>query len=379
MSTQSLLILICKLALVGLGLIATLNVGHHKTAYLGANCLPTQGATGLSLGLFELAQPESLQQTSNTPALERILADNFDGEFASTENALTSINDILESFAVKERLDKNNLTQGHEITHWLISSATSGQHEAAAAAAAANYQATALDYMYGTFWSQFFPLIKRIITERPAGASSMRDLAFRCEFRAQEIQSLNERATKSALYRILLDVFYTELYTHCLRRKMATLRLEHVEPPVLLRQLVDAYLELPLNVVAAGGANFRLTDSAKANFVGLTYANHGQAFDLQRAISHYGPIERAVQLVLLTNNMSLGGVDEIQAKALATKFRGECSSYTSDLLQYWANFDQVAALLSSETNNLTDFNNRIKYALPHLIYASVCNQLLSVD
>lgn len=328
-------------------------------------------AAGFDLNLaLESAQPESLQQTSsNTPALERILADNYDGEFAMTEQTLGSVTKLLESFAHEQGLNQADLMKGQEISRWLASRGTSASQNPLLA-----HQASELDLVFGTFWTPFMHLVQRIITFRP-DQLSMKDLAFRCEQRASEIQALNELASKSSLYRVMLDVFNTDLYTHCLRRKLATLRLHHVEPPTELRQLVDVYIELPLDTAGSGSTNFKLTNQARANHVNRVYADCGQNFNLERAIERYGPIENAAQLVL-TSQMSFGGVDINYAQNLAARFKEQCARYTTELLHYWANFDQIAATLSSDTNNLADLNERLKYVEPHLIYASVCNQLL---
>lgn len=329
-------------------------------------CMPMND--GLSLGL-ELAQPQSLQPTSNTPAIEQILADNIGGEFSLTEQVLGAVSKLLETFALQQ-LNQADLAQaGHEISSWLAAHGSSVAQNPLLASKMGE-----LEFIFGTFGGPLMQLIRRIITERPAQANSLGDLAFRCEQRPQEIQQLNELASKSSIYRILMDVFSNELYAHCLRRKMATLRLNHVEPPAVLRQLVDVYLELPLDVSGSGASNFRLTDRTRADHVNRMYAEYGQNFQLERAVSQYGPVAQAANLVML-NGMGFGSTPN--GMALAEQFKNECASYTSQLLQHWGNFDQVAAALSSETNNLVDFNNRFKLAHPHLIYASVCNQLTS--
>lgn len=83
-----------------------------------------------------------------------------------------------------------------------------------------------LDFIYNNFWVQFSQLLHKIISERPANLREA-SLDFRCS-KYNEINAPKELGSSSPIYRLILDIFSTELYTHCLIRKLAIFKIYQI-------------------------------------------------------------------------------------------------------------------------------------------------------
>lgn len=222
-----------------------------------------------------------------------------------------------------------------------------------------------INLIANTYFTTFKPQVVGIITERPPNLQPT-DLAFRCT-RINDINNLKKFGSASQLYQITLDVFFSELYSHCLIRRLVLLEINNVQPSSLVRQFVDIYLDLP-PVKFNPPSIDRILNGASVNF------------KLPEALRKHGPLTSVSQYIIDPKASLVMSPDGSLStrQELVSRFKGECRLYLKQLQTYWTDFDQVAHLFTSPMNNLSLWNDQIKQLVPRLVYGSICNQLASV-
>lgn len=334
----------------------------------------------LTLSLSNLSQHQPARHSS-TEIMNRIMSDDYALEFSQTITAIQFVTDSLVKFAEREQINPTDQA-GNEnlITNWLkhqtsisrqqqqLNHAVESDHHIGSIAPNVERIANELDFIYGNFWTRFRQLMLRVIEERPMNGINNINLAFRCE-RYQELNALVELASVSSIYRLILDTFSNELYTHCLIRKLAQLKLYQIKPSSILRQFVDIYLDLPaINQVGA------IQERALMQF----QLARGLNFDLKFSFARHGPLTKVAELVLdehsaLKLNNSKSSDDNYR---LVQRFSQDCHKYRSDLGKIWSTFDEMASFLSSPSNDLSNFNHLVKLVAPQLVYGTVCGLLV---
>lgn len=332
-------------------------------------------AAGMDLMLHDLPDDElslslsgsrGRQQSSVVPQVDhsviinKILNDDYSGEFDLTAKAIELVTNSLEQFAFKEQLNSDHLPNGQVISNWLMSHNTRADKNPLL-----KRMSEELDYIYGNFWTQFKRLIQEIIEHRPTNLG-FKDLAFRCE-KYNELKDLRQLVSNSPLYSLIMDTFSTELYTHCLMRKLAMIKIHHVQPSSVVRQFVDIYLGFPPELKGA-------TNEFRQLALKQWQVNLGVKFNLEQSLALHGPLESVVGLVLdAPSGLSIGS--KADTRLTIQRFKQDCLRHINELTQLWASFDDMAAFLSSPTNDLSSFNGAVKLAAPQLVYGAICGQL----
>lgn len=296
--------------------------------------------------------------------MSRIMADDCNDEFSSTLQTLDYVDNSLQQFALGLQLDPSKASLGNFISAWLTSVA--GGQPVVQPDQLVVRVAGEFDYIYSTFWTQFKLNIIRMIAERPPDLNN-HDLAFRCE-RYTELVGLQEMAQKSTLYRIILDIFSSEFYTHCLTRKLAIIKLNNIKPSAILQQFVDIYLDVPTHLSNSRSKAARLREEQ-------TKAGLALNFNLQRSLALHGPLESAAELVFDTNSALSLSLSQPSSADLVRRFKSDCEQHSKQLVEVWGDFDALASYLSSPMNDLAAFNARTKNAAPQLVYGALCGQL----
>lgn len=315
-----------------------------QASQVQAQKLTAHDVAQLGLGLssqHELQQPQ--QEYPGLPMMDQIMSDEYMSDFGLTEQTIGLLGSSLEEFVRVKQVAGKQRSDNPLINHFAIE----------------------FEYIHGSFWGQFQPLIQYIIQERPNNLGNM-DLAFRCE-RYQELELLKGLAQTSSIYSLIVDTFSIELYTHCLKRKLAMVKLHQVRPSSILRQFVDIYLDLPVDKQARRELRKQMIDSIDS----------GLAYKLSAAnlLERHGRPESVANLVLDTeSSFQLGA--EAQDDRLVGKFKLDCEQHTSQIGLIWMSFDQLANFLSSASNNLANFNDGIKLVAPQLMYAATCGHLI---
>jgi len=300
----------------------------------------------------------------SSAALQRIFNDEIANDFSQTEQAIAFIENALREFGKIEHLSSEEVSAGNLISRWLDKS-TGGQ----ISSLASKQMAEELSYLYATFWTKFRHLIQTIVKEQPRNLG-IKDLAFRCE-RTDELSSLKQIASFSSLYGMTLDIFSSELYVHCLTRKLALIKHFHIEPSPILRQFVDIYLDLPPNYSTT--ATF---SDSRQRILAQLQTNSALIFNPSTSVTKHGTLEAASELVLDPSSTLSTGNGQHNSVNLIAKFKRDCQQLTDYLSQVWSNFDELAAFLSSPFNDLVEFGARVKLAAPQLYYGSVCMKLI---
>lgn len=324
---------------------------------------PGMETKALPAGALDLNEMQSA-------VIGKIMQDDITGDFQLTEIVINHLASELNNFALREKIESEKASGGiHAISAWLTSSSSGSSINNNPMI---KRMAEELDHLYSSYWSQFHPLLNEIITVRPANLGRT-DLAFRCE-RYEELKNLAQLASTSSFYRMTVDTFSMELYTHCLRRKLALLQMENIEPTAILRQFVDIYLDLPPtnNQLELSNNNNHNYDQRQLQ------AGMGLNFNLQRSIAKFGNLESAASLVADVRSFMSSERSSSDIAMLVGKFREDCRQYTGQLAQVWSTFDEMAILFSSPMSNLADFNAKIKLVVPQLAYGSICNQLANL-
>lgn len=307
--------------------------------------------------------------------LAKIMADDVAGEFEATEQAIGNVKGALETFARAEGIEAGGAAQQPLVSAWYAAH-SHGQPPANEMVARAM---TELDAMYATLFNQFVPLVQRIITERPQVPAGQQlgaaQLAYRCE-RYDELKTLVALANSSPLYRTLFDTFASELYVHCLKRKLALVAITGAKPSAVVRQFVEIYLELPMDHAARvkAAAASKQEQPLEQSALDMLQAGQAARFEPQAAIARHGRLEQtAAQVLDLSSSLSLGD----GSNALVAKFKNDCAQNAQQLAQIWSTFDEFATFLSSPMNDLAAYNSQIKLVAPQLVYAAVCVRLAS--
>lgn len=310
----------------------------------------------LSLRLSSQQQQQQQQLDALSP-MNRILNDEYVSDFSLTEQTIGLLESTLREF---NRIKEETRKQGLLITNSnpLI-----------------NHMATELQSIQASFGQQFQPLIGYIIQNRPVDLGLM-DLAFRCE-RFRELEQLKGLAATSAIYSLIFDVFSTELYTHCFKRKLAMIKLHQAKPSSILQQFVDIYLDLPVGKQAKMQVCKQMID--QFNHSGLNSGFKLSAVDL---LNRHGKLESVANLVLDEESSLLAGLSaqgNPSVEHLVNKFKFDCQRHTNQIGLIWNNLDQLVSFLSSPSNNLVKFNEAIKLIAPQLMYASTCGHLAQLN
>lgn len=323
----------------------------------------------LKLSLSNFRRANSMEQQmldSSSGIMRQILSDDYSGDFRQTTEAVQSINASLEKFAKLIGINPQNVLSNTKlVTHWLdYKTLTSQQYYSRNPII--EQVANELDFIYSNFWAQFSQLLHKIISEHPANLSEA-SLDFRCS-RYNEINALKELSLSSPIYRLVLDIFSTELYTHCLIRKLAIFKIYQIKPTSILRQFVDIYLDLP-PINHKGEVQERVLEKL--------HSINGTSFNLEQNIKKHGPLKKVAELVFDEHSSFLfSGSKSIEdIKRLVERFKQDCRKHRSDLGRVWHTFDELASYLSSPLNDLKSFNEAIKLSAPQFIYGTICGHL----
>lgn len=314
-------------------------------------------AADLSLGLSLSSDMMVDGQQTNKPMDElmvQILNDKYEHDFALSIALLNQFTTTLEDFIRSKHLE--SLVENKDenvVSSWATNNGVSNQPIT-----------RELDLVVATFWSQFKPTLESVIVERPMESMIWPvDLDFRCTKRRAELGKLMALGAQSSLYSIFMDTFLSELYQHCLIRKLAKLKINGVEPSPLLKQFVAIYLNLPV----------RDSDTAETKQL---LSERAKMFNPANAFATIGPLTQAASLVVDTRTFLSSAPDAAQAAKMAQEFIYDCQSYLNRLALVWGDFDDFINAISTSTTNLDDLNQRVKFAAPRLAYGAICGQLL---
>lgn len=130
---------------------------------------------------------------------------------------------------------------------------------------------------------------------------------------------------------MILDIFSTELYTHCLIRKLAIFKIYQIKPSPILGQFVDIHLDLaPTNRVGEAQERKRERVLTKLHSI------DGMNFNLKQNIKKHGPLEKVAELVFDEHSSFLKCMEDI--KKLVERFREDCRKHNGEfgaLLMSW--------------------------------------------
>jgi hypothetical protein len=316
---------------------------------------PVELSLGLTNGGGELHQAH-LSQQQISGRVQQIMNDEYQNDFRLSISLLNQFSAGLSEFIKAEHLDGKVQEGPNVIKSW-----------AAAKGATNRAVVNELDFIVGTFWSQFQPLIKTIIAQRPQGLSQA-DLDFRCIRRTNELGDLMALGAQSSLYSIFMDTFLSEFYVHCLYRKLALLKINNIAPTPLVKQFVDIYLNLP-----AQSSGMGVQESTTDHML----VSRAAGFSLQKALAT-GPLSAAAALVVDPRTFLSTTNDQNKVHQMVQEFERDCNIYNSQLGSVWRDYDDFTKALSTQTTNLENFNQQIKFACPQLVYGLICGQLLQL-
>lgn len=361
----------------------SLAIGSGGTRDMGPLDLHTRSNSGTDF----MTNHRVLNKFESGELIKKILRYDYSGEFSITELAISSVRKLLEEFGQKEQLDTSAVNE-NKVSQWLVRETNKNNH--ATGQQVINFNpmleqtARELDLVYQTFWTQFIPIIESIVMRRPQESSSLVNLAFSCES-FDELKALRQSASVSSIYGLFFDIFSTELYTHCLTRRMAIINLNGIKPTPIVRQFVEIYMDLsPTNQYQAqfGGSGStsavasRSLQAQEKLMSELRSSDTISSFNLKQSLLKHGPLEVAAEFVFdPSSGLALLG-HKPDNKALVEKFKLECHMHIQQLQKAWSTTDELAALLSTSSNNLFAFNTRLKLLAPQLVYGSICAQLI---
>lgn len=301
----------------------------------------------------------TLSLGSNQPVrssvLDEILQDQYADDFKVSQQVLIFTESALKQFASSQGLSPTGMPGAGMISEWLKGKQAPNQHLDEQTARIVSE----LDFVFANFWTHFKPLMMSIVENKP-GNLDVTQLAFRCD-RTVELTHLLQLSSQSVLFKTILDSFSSELYTHCIKRKLALIKIFNLKPSSIVRQFVDIYLSRP--------------SSEPPNLHGLqgrAITDRGLKFDLQESLARHGPIEQVAALVI--GSLSSPSLDHY--KKLAETFVRDCRDHAMRLGQIWAPLDSIATFMSSSMINLIEFNMQVKLTATQLMYASICSQLV---
>ena len=294
--------------------------------------------------------------------MEQIMSDRYEDDFALSINLLNLFTTSLEDFVRDEQLVAA-VSQAHPqpISAWATTKGI-----------ARGTIVKELDQIVATYWTRFKPLIETIIAQRPPNLGP-NDLDFRCTKRLPELGDMMALGAQSSLYSIYLDTFYSELFVHCLFRKLALIRNNKIVPTPLLKQFVDIYLELPaVDPIRPDSGH------SKEMAIKQLLAGRGFSFNMNTALARVGPLSSAAELVVDPRTFLSSKPDAKQVDQLVREFERDCQTHVSQLVAIWGDFDDFIRAISTDTTNLEDVNTRIKFLAPQLVYGTICGQLLQM-
>lgn len=329
-----------------------------------ANPIPPDGLSlGLSMGspAEQQQQPPAPLAATRSRLVEQMLADEQLGEFQLTSEALSQLRSILDEFATREQLTD---TVSSPLNTW---AATRGLQ---LDQTRLGPMAAELDFLLLHFWTELKPLVEMFTGGRIQSVKSD-ELDFRCR-QGAELTRLKALGEQSALVRMLLDTFFSELHSHCLLRKLAMIKLHNIQPSALVKQFVEIYLDLPTGR-HSGQATREELEAINSKLLG-GMATH---FQLAESFVRHGPLEAAAKLVFDPRTaLLMGGAGAMED--LVRQFRADCQSYSIALGNIWTNFDSVAEFFTSPMSDIATYNEQVKLVAPQLVYSSICNQLMKL-
>lgn len=281
--------------------------------------------------------------------LNRMIQDDYQNDFQITRTALVEVESRLtELMESKADLHPTNPTSSLGRLLYIV---REGQKKSLVGVGLSN-MAKELEFISSNLWSNFKSTLISILENRPANLD-ITQLAFRCE-KLQELTNLLHLSSQSKVFQLLTETFASELYTHCLKRKLALIKIFNLRPSSVVKQVVEIYLKPP----------------------GQPYSQQGISavgFNLQASLAMHGPLDRVALQVL----GSLNSLSPNYHSELVSKFKRDCGAHITSLNGLWTSLDSLASLMSSPMTDLVSFNNQIKLIAPQLIFATVCSQLAS--
>lgn len=319
------------------------------------------GGADLALGMAVGSPGAPATTAHNSKLMEIIMNDQFEHDFELSIAAMNQLSAELSQFVQDEHMAEHVALQPNLMSAWAKSKGATQQMESIV---------SEFDFVLPTFWSKFKPLIERIVTERPSNLGP-NDLDFRCR-RTDELKALKEMSARSSLYSMYLDTFNSELHLHCLLRKLALIKNNHVAPSPLVKQFVDIYMDLPTS--RQPSASKELQDQAAHQILA------GQAFNfnLETARAQHGSLSVAADLVFDPRTALSMSPDANNLDKIVQEFQQDCQSHSAALSAIWGDFDTLTSYLSTQTSNLVDLNEKVKLAAPQLVYGSICVQLMKL-
>lgn len=304
---------------------------------------PADSELDLSLGGGQFGH--SVRQLQAQELMNSIMQDQYQTDFGTTQMVLMEVEaKLMEIIATGAANEASVITR-------LLSVVREGQARQLASSQLIS-MANELEYIASSFWTQYKTLLVSILEKKPSNMD-ITQIAFRCD-KIGELQNLLQLSSRSMIYQILTETFSSELYVHCLKRKLALIKILDLRPSSIVRQFVDIYLSPP-------------------GQIGPPQSGSGIKFNLQESLAMHGPLNAvALQVVGALSTLSHDYHNET-----VYRFKRDCESYVIKLNQIWSSLDNMANLLSSSMINLVDFNEHVKQLAPQLMYATICSRLAS--
>lgn len=325
-------------------------------------CLSSPVHSYLTLGNPTMGGVNSDSGQIQTKLMEQIMSNDVSNDFELSISTLNRMAASLEAFVKREQIAGLVGSHGDLMSLWSSNKGGSSLGSLV----------TEFDLIMSTFWTKFRPLIEMIITQRPSQLGQD-DLDFRCR-RVNELRQLREMSAQSSIYSMYLDIFHSDIYLHCLQRKLALIKSNRVSPSGLLKQFVDIYLDLPTSRDPMRAASKELQEQATHQIL----AGHAINFKLETALARHGPLSVAAKLVFDPRTALSLAPDSDNVAELLRGFESDCLSYNTALAQIWGEFDAFASSLSTQTCNLMHIAENVKLVAPQLVYGSICGQLLKL-
>lgn len=339
-------------------LVTTLLCSIFSLALAGPAGFDLNDDLSLDLSLHSNMDTAPSSKVLDSQLVKQALADDISNDFKATEFALAELEKHIHQLYGRLQMGEGGLLQAKLVQ-------LGGTKEMLSSFGAQLIEE--LDLIANTYFPTFKQQLVGIITDRPQNLQP-KDMAYRCT-RINDINNLRKLGWSSQLYQLILDVFFSELYAHCLTRRLVLLEVNQVNPSSLVRQFVDIYLDLPPSA------------SLKASPVSIDRILGGASvnFNLPEALRKHGPLQSVSQYVI-DPKASLGmGLDSAHSNSadLVQRFKVECRHYLEQLQVHWTDFDQIAHKFTTPMNNLMQWNDQVKLLIPGLVYGSICNQLAS--